>query len=100
MEWCLRFEDSGSGICDLILGPVDDHVCSAVRLEEATGRLQVMWDEHWELRALQNFASQVWDMVLKGSDEMSSLAVSLSAAADLIDGRVDAAATNGAHWGV
>jgi hypothetical protein len=36
--------------------------------------------------------------VLKGFDETSSLAALLSSAADLIEGRVDAAVANGVHW--
>jgi hypothetical protein len=35
-ERCLHLENSGSRICDLILGPVDDRVHSAVHLEEVT----------------------------------------------------------------
>jgi hypothetical protein len=62
-----------------------------------------MQDEHRvaviELRALQSSAARVQDLVLKGSDEASSLAASLSSAADLIEGRVQAAAANGVHWG-
>jgi hypothetical protein len=38
-------------------------------------------------------------MVLKGSDETSSLAASLSSVADLIEGRIDATVPNGVHWG-
>jgi hypothetical protein len=38
-------------------------------------------------------------MVLKGSDETSSLAASLSSAVDLIEGRIDATISNGVHWG-
>jgi hypothetical protein len=42
VKWCSCLEDSGSRVCDLILGPVDNRVRLAVRLEEATGRLQEM----------------------------------------------------------
>jgi hypothetical protein len=62
-----------------------------------------MQDEHREavveLRVLWSSTTQVWDLVLKGSNEMSSLAASLSSTADLIEGRVDATTTNGVHWG-
>jgi hypothetical protein len=62
-----------------------------------------MQDEHWEaaikLMALQDSATRVWDLVLKGSNEVSSLVASLSSATDLNKGRVDAAAANGVHWG-
>jgi hypothetical protein len=37
--------------------------------------------------------------VLKGSNEMSSLAKSLSSVMDLIEGCINAAATNEVHWG-
>jgi hypothetical protein len=55
-----------------------------------------MQDEHW---ALQDSAARVQDMVLEGSNKISSLAASLSSAVDLIEGRVDAVVTNGVHWG-
>jgi hypothetical protein len=74
-----------------------------VRLEEAAGWLQVTQEEHREvvveLRALRSSATQVWDLVLRGSDETSSLAVSLSSATDLIKGCIDAVASNEVHWG-
>jgi hypothetical protein len=58
-----------------------------------------MHDEHREavieLRALQSSATQVWDLVLKRSNEASTLAVSLSSATDLIKGSIDAAVANG-----
>jgi hypothetical protein len=55
-----------------------------------------MQDKH---RALQNLDTWVRELVLKRTDETSSLATSLSSTVDLIEGRVDAAATNGIHWG-
>jgi hypothetical protein len=55
-----------------------------------------MQDEH---RALQNSTTRVWDLVLKGSNEASSLAVSLSSATDLIEGCVNVEAANGVYWG-
>jgi hypothetical protein len=62
-----------------------------------------MQDEHQEvvieLRALRSSATWVWELVLKESDEASSLLVSLSSAADLIEGRVDAVAANEVRWG-
>jgi hypothetical protein len=71
-------------------------------LEEAVRQLWAMHDEHREvvieLRALQNFATQVRHLVLKGSDETSSLSL-VSSTMDLIEGRLDVAATNGVHWG-
>jgi hypothetical protein len=75
---------------------VNDRVHLAVRLEEATGRLHAMQGEH---RALQNSATRVQDLVLKRSDEASSLAAVLSLTADLIEGHIDAVATSGIYWG-
>jgi hypothetical protein len=101
-ERCLCLENSGMRVCDLILGSSDDQVWPTNHMEEAIGRFLVMQEEQREaiieLEALQSSTAQVWDMVLKGSDGMSSLARSLSSAADLIEGRVDAAVANGVHW--
>jgi hypothetical protein len=62
-----------------------------------------MQEEHQEevakLRALQSFTTWVQDLVLKGSDGTSSLAVLLSSAVDLIEGRIDVVAINGAPLG-
>jgi hypothetical protein len=51
------------------------------------------------LWALQSSTTWDRDLELKGFDEMSSLAASLSLVEDLIEGRVDAAATNRVRWG-
>jgi hypothetical protein len=63
-----------------------------------------MLDEHWEavgeLRALLSSASRVQELVLKRSDETSSLAVSLSLAIDQVEGRVDTTIANGGPIGV
>jgi hypothetical protein len=63
----------------------------------------MMQEEHWEavieLRALRSSTARVRDLMLKGSDRASSLAASLSLATDLIECRVNAAATNGVYWG-
>jgi hypothetical protein len=72
-----------------------------MQLEEATGRFWVMQDEHREaidkLRALQSSATRVRDLVLKRSDKMSSLAASMSSAADQVEGRIDTMIANGVH---
>jgi hypothetical protein len=85
----------------LILGPADDWVQLTVCLKDVVGQLHVMHDEHQEafveLSALRSSAT-LWDLVLKGYDEMSSLSALISSAADLIEGRVDAATVNGVHW--
>jgi hypothetical protein len=55
----------------MILRLADDLFRPTVRLEEAAGWLQVMQEEHREavveLRALRSSATQVWDLVLRGS---------------------------------
>jgi hypothetical protein len=66
-------------------------------MEEATGRLQVMRDEHGALRSL---ATLVWGLVLGRSNEMPSLVVALSPSAELIEGRVNVAGINRVHWGL
>jgi hypothetical protein len=83
-------------VCDLVLGPVDDQVHLVTHLEEATGQLQVMHDEH---EALHNSASRVRDLVLERSGEVPSMAVAPSLTADLVEGRVDAMVANGSIRG-
>jgi hypothetical protein len=62
-----------------------------------------MWEEHREavveLRAMWSSTPQVWDLVLKGSYETSSLVASLFATAYLIEGHVDATTANGVRYG-
>jgi hypothetical protein len=62
-----------------------------------------MQDEHQEavveLKALQNSATQVRDLVLKRSDEASSPVALLSLVVDLIEGRANFVTTHGVHWG-
>jgi hypothetical protein len=55
-----------------------------------------MQDEH---QALCSSATRIGDLVLERSDEMPSLAVTLSSTVEQIKGRIDAAAANGVHWG-
>jgi hypothetical protein len=52
-----------------------------------------------DIRALWSSDTRVWDLVLKGSDEASSLVELLSSTVDLIEGHVDATATNRSIWG-
>jgi hypothetical protein len=66
-------------------------------MEEATGRLQVMRDEHGALRSL---ATLVWGLVLGRSNETPSLVVALSPSAELIEGHVNVAGINRVHWGL
>jgi hypothetical protein len=57
-----------------------------------------MQDEHQEeaieLRALQSSTTRVQDLAPKGYDETSSQAALLSSIVDLLEGHVDAAASN------
>jgi hypothetical protein len=55
-----------------------------------------MQDEH---QAFQNLATRVRDLALERPSEAPSLVVVLSSTANLIEGHIDAAATNGVHWG-
>jgi hypothetical protein len=88
-------------VFDLILGTSDDLVRLTDHQEEAVGRLQVMQEEcqetDAELKAMWSSVARVQDPVLKVSDGTSSLAVSLSSVANLIEGRVDTAAAYGTH---
>jgi hypothetical protein len=65
-----HFENFGTWICDLILGPPLGQVRLADWLEEAVGRLRVEHAKHQEadtkLEGLWNSATQVWDLVLGG----------------------------------
>jgi hypothetical protein len=74
-KWYSRLEASGSWVCDLVLGPVDGQSHLVARLEEAARQLQVMQDE---LQTLQSSTTQIWDLVLEGSDETPALVVVLS----------------------
>jgi hypothetical protein len=77
----------------LPLGFVTDH------LDEATGWLRVILaaqrEADAELEALWTLAVGVWDLVLGSADMPSSLATSMSTAAELLEGGIDAAAANG-----
>jgi hypothetical protein len=53
-----------------------------------------------KLKALRTSASQVWDMVLSGIDGPSSVAIAVSAAAELLKGQIDNAAASGVCWGL
>jgi hypothetical protein len=74
-EWCSHLETSGSRVCDIILGLADGQVPMVAHLEEAVTPFRVMQDEH---QARRSSATQVQDLVMEGSNEMSSLAVALS----------------------
>jgi hypothetical protein len=44
-------------------------------------------------------AARVWDMVLDGADDLSSLAASMSMVAEPLKGRIDTTVANGVCWG-
>jgi hypothetical protein len=48
---------------------------------------------------LRPSAAQVWDFVLDRADGPSSLAASLSPAAELLEGHIDTTTTNRVRWG-
>jgi hypothetical protein len=52
-----------------------------------------------ELVALRTSAVRVQDLVLDSTDGPSSLAASMSMAAELLEGQIEAATTNGVSWG-
>jgi hypothetical protein len=52
-----------------------------------------------ELEALWTSVAWVRDLVLESADGPSSLAASLSTVAELFKGWIDAATTDGVHWG-
>jgi hypothetical protein len=51
------------------------------------------------LEALWTSVARVWDLVLDNIDGPSSLAVSLSMVAELLEGQIDATTANGVCWG-
>jgi hypothetical protein len=94
-EWCWHLENSGSRVNDLILGLADGQVPLVAHLEQAVVQFWVIQDEH---QALWSLASWVWDLVVEGSREASSLEVALSSIVHFIEGRFDAVAANRALW--
>jgi hypothetical protein len=77
-------------IYDLLLGPPPSQAWLADRLDEAVRQLRVELatrrEDNTELEALRTLPVRVWDSVLGGADGSSSLAASLSAAAELFEG--------------
>jgi hypothetical protein len=98
-EMCSWLERPNARICDLLLGPPLYQARCADYLDEAVGRLQeelvARREVNAELEALRTSAERVRDLVLGNIDELSSLAASLSAVVELLEGRVDTTATNG-----
>jgi hypothetical protein len=90
-------------IYDLLLGPPPNQARWANLLAEAAGWLQLELTTrrlvHTELGALRSSAACVQDMVLGNANGLSSLTSSLSMVAELLEHRIDTAATNGVRWG-
>jgi hypothetical protein len=61
--------------------------------------LAARWEADAELEALWSLAARVRDMVLGGADGPSSLATSMSSAAELLESWINAIATNGSVGG-
>jgi hypothetical protein len=98
-EMCSWLEQPNARICDLLLGPPLNQARCADYLDEAVGQLQeelvARREVNAELEALRTSAERVRDLVLGNIDELSSLAASLSAVVELLEGLVDTTAANG-----
>jgi hypothetical protein len=81
-------------VYDLVLRPMSDQTYLVARLEEATGQLRVMQDEQG---ALEDLTSRAHGPVLRGADEVPTLAMALSPSSpsQLTETQVNAAAING-----
>jgi hypothetical protein len=96
-------EQTAMRICNLLHGPPTSRDRLANRLDGAIGQLRVELATHREANAepeaLWTLAVRVQDLVVGSADGPSSLAASMSTAAELVEGRIDAAAANGVRWG-
>jgi hypothetical protein len=76
----------------------------ADHLDEAARQLGVELATRREVDAklvvLWTSVVRVWDLVLDDADELTYLVASLSVVVELLEGRVDAAITNGVCWGI
>jgi hypothetical protein len=102
-ELCSRLEGLGMKICALLVGLSTSQAKWDDHLGEATKRLEVGIAEHHqvdaELEALCALVVLVWDLVLGDVDGPSSLAASMSMAAELLEDGVENAAANRVCWG-
>jgi hypothetical protein len=99
---CSWLERPITRIYNLLLGTPLGQARLADRLDEAIGQLRVelapWWEADAELEALRTSATQVRDLVLGSTNRLSSLAMSMSVPVELLEGRIDAIAANGARW--
>jgi hypothetical protein len=90
-------------ICDLLLGPPSDRARLVNHMDEATEQLRLELATWWEadawLEARRTSVARVRDLVLGSTVGPSSLAASMSMAAELLKGRIDTAAANGVYCG-
>jgi hypothetical protein len=97
-----RLEWPTTRIYDLFLGPPTNQARLADHLDEATGQLRVelaTWREaDAELEAQRTSVARVRDLVLGSADRPSSLVASMSMAAELLEGWIDAVTANGVCW--
>jgi hypothetical protein len=102
-EWRSHLEEPSARICDLLLGPPTSQVRLVDRLEEAARLLSVELaarrEADTELDTLWTSSTWIRDFMLDGADGPSSLVASLSMVVELLEGHIDAAATNGVRWG-
>jgi hypothetical protein len=90
-------------ICDLLLGPPSGRARLVDHMDEATEQLRLELATWWEvdawLEARRTSVARVRDLVLGSTVGPSSLAASMSMAAELLKGRIDTAAANGVYCG-
>jgi hypothetical protein len=98
-----RLERPATKICDLLFWPPPDRARLTDRLDKAARQLRVELaarrEADAELEALQSSTALVWGLVLGSADGTSSLAASMSMAAELLKSWIDVAAANGVRWG-
>jgi hypothetical protein len=102
-EWRSRLERPASRICDLLPGPPFGRPRLADCLDEAVRQLRVdlaaRQEADAELEDLWTSAAWVWYLALDNADGPSSFLVYMSMAAEMLEGRIDAATANGVWWG-
>jgi hypothetical protein len=95
---CSRLERPAARICNLLLGPLPVQAQLANHLGEDVGHLRVEQAARRgadaEMEALQTSAVHFQDLVLGGADRPSSLAMSMPAAMELLEGWIDTVAAN------